>query len=86
MNQVEGLAYRDKQSYVPYDAIAAASFLFPEKVDQVMNRYDATIKLAGRSTRGEVIVNSKSPQYNVNIIENISDEEFKQILLWTADY
>lgn len=86
MNQVEELAYRGAQSYVNYDAIASACFLFPEEMIQEMNRYNATVELAGRNARGEIIVNPKSHQYNVNFIERISEEEFKLILLWTANY
>lgn len=86
LNEVEILPYRKKTNYHPHDAFTAASFLFPEKMIQKRNPYNATMELHGYYTRGEMFVNRQSTNYNVFIIEQISGDDFKKIMLWAANY
>lgn len=88
LNQVEEIAHTSygDEYYLSMDFFAVAAFLFPEKVVQTMTPYSATMELSGSLTRGQMIINHASKDYNVNVIEKISVEEFKKILLWTAHY
>lgn len=84
LNEIEIFPYRNEESYQPYDAFAAAAFLFPDRIIQKYSQYNATIELHGYYTRGEMFVNRQSTDYNVFIIEKISGDEFKKIMLWAA--
>lgn len=84
LNEIEKRPYRNETDYWPYDAITAAAFLFPEKIIQMWNQYHALMELHGYYTRGEMIVNRQSTDFNVFVIEQVSGEEFERIMLWAA--
>lgn len=88
LNKVEKIAYRivNETVYAPSDAFTSAAFLFREKIINVMKQHNVTMELQGFHTRGEMIVNHLSTDYNVNVIEGISETAFKKIMLWTANY
>lgn len=86
LNQAEQIAFLKGGFFWSYDAFAAAAFIFPKKVVKEMRSFNATIELSGRYTRGEMIVDSSSTEYNVNIIERISEKEVKRILLWATNF
>lgn len=84
LNEIEMLPYGKQTFYWPYDIFTAAAFLFPEKIIQKRNPYQAMMELHGYHTRGEMFVNRQSKDHNVIIIEKISDEDFKNTMLWAA--
>lgn len=86
LNEVEKIAYRNESVYLPFDTFTAAAFLFPNKMIVAQNQYNATMELSGRYTRGQMIVNRQSKEYNVKIIETISENTFQKLMLWAADY
>lgn len=86
LNEIEILPYRNKKIYDTYDTFTAAAFLFPERMIQKCNQYKALMELHGYYTRGEMFVNRQSTDYNVFIIEKICGDEFKKIMLWTANF
>lgn len=88
LNKVEILPYRTQAIYGPFDAFAVAAFLFPKKIIEKCNPYNATMELNENSnhTRGEMFVNHRSTDYNVFVIEKISSDAFKNIMLWAANY
>lgn len=86
LNKVEIIPYRDEKFGMPMDSFAAASFLFPEKVIKNMNKYNASVELEGRRTRGQMVIDHSSKDYNIKAIEKINVHEFKKIMLWTANY
>lgn len=86
LNEVDKIALKNEQLFLPADTFTSAAFLFPAKMIQVMNKYNATIELSGQQTRGAMVINHLSTDYNVNIIEKINGDEFKKIMLWTASY
>lgn len=86
LNEIEEIAMKNDDLFLPFDTFTAAAFLFPERMIKVMHQYNATMELTGSHTRGQLIVDFLSTDYNVNIIEKISEDEFKQIMLWTANY
>lgn len=77
-------AYNDT-NYLPFDTFTAASFLFPKNIIQKTIRLNATMELHGLYTRGEVIINRQSKETNALFIEKISEDDFKRIMLWTAE-
>lgn len=77
-------AYNDT-NYLPFDTFLAASFLFPSDMVQKTVRFNATMELHGRHTRGEVIINRMSKETNALFIEKISENDFKRIMLWAAE-
>lgn len=84
LNKIEKKALR--YDFKPYDAIAAAALLFPETTIETMNEYNATMELTGQYTRGQMFINPLSTDHNVKIIEKMSEDEFKKIMLWTANF
>lgn len=85
LNEVEGIALRNEKYYYSFDYFAAAAFLFPSIIRSI-KPYNATVELAGQLTRGEMITDPQSTDYNVNIIRRISGKQFKLIMLYTAYY
>lgn len=49
-----------------------------------MNRYHATVELDGVYTRGQMVFDRRSDNFNVTVIETVDEEEFKKTLLWSA--
>lgn len=86
LNEVDRIAFRNSTYFLPFDAFTSAAFLFPNKVITKSNRFDVIMELQGLYSRGQMIINHLSKEYNVNIIEEISEEEFKMSMLWTAYY
>lgn len=86
LNQIEKIAYRERSEFRPYDAMTSAAFLYSKQIIGEINQYNATIELAGHNTRGQLILDTSSKIYNVNIIQTISQTIFERILLWTAKY
>lgn len=64
--------------------MAAMAFVFPERSIKKVNPYRATIELHGDYTRGQMVIDHSSNSYNVAVIEEINEEEFKKILLWSV--
>lgn len=87
LTEIEKISYEayNETVYLPFDTFTAAAFLFPNDLIQKTNRYNATMELHGLYTRGQMIVNRQSKDTNVLIIEKISEDEFKRIMLWTAE-
>ncbi|XP_031639008.1 uncharacterized protein C1683.06c-like [Contarinia nasturtii] len=83
LNKVEQIAFRNSERFEPFDALLVASFLFPECIRQ-QNRYNATIELQGIHTRGQMVFDRSSSDYNVNVVEMVHEDKFKEILLWAA--
>lgn len=87
LTEIEKISYEayNETVYLPFDTFTAGAFLFPNDLIQKTNRYNATMELHGLYTRGQMIVNRQSKDTNVLIIEKISEDEFKRIMLWTAE-
>lgn len=86
LNEVDRIAFVNSVRFLPFDAFTSAAFLFPDKVITKSNRRNVIMELQGLYARGQMVIDHLSEDYNVNIIEEISEEEFKQIMLWTAHY
>lgn len=84
LNEVERIAFRNKQLYTPFDALLTAVFLFPETCIRTKHSYFGTVELHGHNTRGQMVFDRKSNNHNVNVIETVNEEEIKRILLWTV--
>lgn len=84
LNEVESIAFRNRTFFTPFDALLTAAFLFPEKCIRTQNRRRVTVELQGIHTRGQMVIDHRSSNYNVNVIEALDEEEFKKILEWTA--
>lgn len=84
LNEIERIRFRSRYSYVPYDALLTAAFLFPEKCIRIKNQYNATVELHGFHTRGQTVIDRSSSDHNVTIIEQMHEEEFKNSLIWTV--
>lgn len=89
MNPAEENCYipRNFQSWNPCDCLLVAAFLNPSKIIKKISRCHATIELAGFHTRGQVVIDHLgNEEENIHFIEIIDSEEFKKMILWTADY
>lgn len=84
LNEIERIRFRTRLTYVPYDALLAAVFLFPDKCIRTKNHYNATVELHGFHTRGQTVIDRCSTNHNVTIIEQVHEEEFKNSLVWTV--
>lgn len=63
-----------------------AAFLNPSKIIKKVSRCHATIELGGFHTRGQVVIDHLGKEEeNTVFIEIIDAEEFKKMILWTAD-
>lgn len=87
LNDAEIKAYSGEAKWLPCDSFLAALMLFPEEMIVSKSLWHATIELCGQHTRGQMVLdhlkNGENIE-NVQIIEEISDERFKQIALWTV--
>lgn len=86
LNEVEKFAFRNASIFKSFDSFTAASFLFPALVIEEKKRYNVTVELQGYLTRGQTIVNHLSHDFNANIIQKISETDYKRIMMWTANY
>ncbi|XP_055306455.1 nucleoside hydrolase-like [Sitodiplosis mosellana] len=84
LNEIERIRFRGRLSYVPYDALLTAVFLFPERCIRTKNQCNATVELHGSHTRGQTVIDRRNSNYNVTIIEQVYEEEFKNSLVWTV--
>lgn len=84
LNEVERIAFRDRNHFTPYDALLTAVFLFPEKCIKVKCKYHATVELHGLHTRGQMVLDLQNLIHNVTVIEHVHQDEFEKILYWTA--
>lgn len=85
LNEVERIAFQNRQLYTPFDALLVAIFLHPEKCIRTKNTYNATVELQGLHTRGQMILDRRSNKHNVSVIELLHEEEIKILLHWTAN-
>lgn len=85
LNEIEIKTYGNETEYAALDEFATASFLFPGKMIQEAQPYDATVLLNG-SVRSELVVNPLSKVDNVCIIRKVSAYQFKKIMEWAANY
>lgn len=83
LNEVERIAFRNRQIYTPFDALLVAIFLHPE-VARTKLFYNATVELQGIHTRGQMVFDRHSNEHNVSVIELLHEEEIKKLLQWTA--
>lgn len=86
LNEVEQIVYRNEVMFKSFDSFAAASFLFPASMIEKTQRYNVTVELQGFHTRGQTLINHQSHGFNANIIQKISENEYKRIMMWTANY
>lgn len=86
LNRIETLAYQNEPNYDTFDAFTVAAFLFPEKIIQKYSQYNASVELHDYFMRGKLHVSRQSADYNAFIIEKMSTNEFKKIILWAANY
>lgn len=87
LNEIDKIIYGrvNKNIFNPCDAFLTAVFLFPEKCVRAKQQYHATIELHGHYTRGQMVLDHiRKNDHNVTIVEALDEEEFKNILLWTA--
>lgn len=88
MNALDHKLYtsRDRIYFRPCDALLAAVFLCPELVE-VANEWHASVELAGRHTRGQLVLDHlKANTDNVRIVERINEELFKKMLQWVVGH
>lgn len=82
-NEIDSVAYKNFDSFVPCDAYLTAAFLFPKKCIRTKQQYHATIELQGVRTRGQVVIDhTHKNKSNVTIIETLYEEEVKNALLF----
>ncbi|XP_075158377.1 nucleoside hydrolase-like [Haematobia irritans] len=87
MNAVENAFLRPLgyAKWIVCDALAVVSFLFPELTITRSRLYYATIELAGRHTRGQMVLDHKrKDQGNTRVIMNLHKENYQTILSWTG--
>lgn len=84
LNQIEQIAYKNYERFIPCDAFLTAAFLFPECVRK-HEMYHVTVELHGNHTRGQMVLDHlKKKDQSVMIIQALHEEEFKKILYWTG--
>lgn len=88
LNEVERIANRksNRPSYYAADVATTAAFLFPKSIILDSKKSNVTVELHGSLTRGQTIAFENSPVTNVNVISKISEDEYKNSLLWAANY
>lgn len=86
LNEVEQIAFTPRNLFTPFDALLTAVFLFPERCIRTKNQYNATVELHGSHTLGQMVIDHRSDNHNVTVIEAVNEEEIKKILLWTASF
>lgn len=84
LTEIEAKTYKESQIYDPKDTFATASFLFPKIMVQKSSQYCATIILRG-SFRSVLVGNPSCEDSNVRMIQQVSANEFKNIMTWTAN-
>lgn len=73
-----------RQFFKPCDAILTAVSLSPE-VAEVTTDWHASVELHGQHTRGQLVLDHlRKRTANVRIVEKVSAEAFKALLLWTV--
>lgn len=88
LNTVEKKVWEKSRfmSWIPCDAILAATFLRPDIVMRSQNCH-ATVELHGTHTRGQVIIDHlKLKEPNVHLIEEVDTSILKEMLLWAAGH
>lgn len=85
MNEVDAIAYRNYDSFLPCDAFLTAVFVFPDKCIKTKSQNHATIELQGFHTRGQMVLDHKRRnKHNVTIIETLNEDEVKKALHFSA--
>lgn len=85
LNKAEKFVYLNRDNFWPCDAYLTAVLLFPDKCIKKQHRIYVTVELHGFHTRGQMILDHKRQNdYNVTIIELLSEDEIQKALLWTA--
>lgn len=84
LNTIEKIAYKDCTTFMPCDAFVTAAFLFPECIRK-KEQHHATVELHGHHTRGQMVLDHmRKKEHNVTVVQELHEEEFKKILVWTA--
>ncbi|XP_059223349.1 pyrimidine-specific ribonucleoside hydrolase RihA [Stomoxys calcitrans] len=87
MNAVENAFLRPLgyAKWIVCDAMAVVSFLFPNMTIVKSRLYHATIELAGRHTRGQMVLDHKrKDQGNTRVIMDLHKDNYRKILSWTG--
>lgn len=84
LNEVERISHRDKTHFTPSDALLSAVFLFPDKCIKTKRKYNATVELHGFYTRGQMVLDRKTSNCNVTVVEELHEQEFKIALQLAA--
>lgn len=84
LKEIDQITYRNSMYCTPFDALLIACILYPEKCIKTKREHRATVELQGLSTRGQMVLDRKSTDYNVTVIELMHQDEFEKVLKWTA--
>lgn len=81
---MEFKAFRDFANYIPCDALVTSLFIHPGLAVE-SSEWHAVVELTGTETRGQVVLDHlKENKNNARIVERVSEEDLKTILMWTA--
>lgn len=89
LNRVEEACVfnRGSKNWTECDVLLIACFLFPEAVIKKRSYFNATVELHGWETRGQMILDHKRlNEDNCLIIQDVNQNKYKEILLWTAGH
>lgn len=77
---------RIKGNFIPCDAYATACFMIPRMIKKMVNCH-VTVELAGKHTRGQMIIDHKQIEKpNAFVIQEIDTEMFKSFLMWLCGH
>ncbi|XP_055637463.1 nucleoside hydrolase-like [Toxorhynchites rutilus septentrionalis] len=86
LNEVERKCYHEWMMWMPCDAFVAAAFVQPNIVTRAEN-FHVDIELAGTLTRGQMVLDHlRHNEENTRIIDKINCEQFRLLMLYTADH
>lgn len=84
LNRIEYKAFRNFTHYIPCDALVTCSFIHPGMITKASD-WHVTVELHGRETRGQLVLDHlRNNETNARIIEQISQEDMKSMLLWVC--
>lgn len=84
LNRIEYKAFRHFTHYIPCDALVSSLFIHPGMVTKASD-WHVTVELNGRETRGQLVLDHlRNNDYNARIIEQISEDDMKSMLLWVC--
>lgn len=86
LNPVEYKAFRNFSGYIPCDAMVACLFVHPEVIVK-SSQWHVTVELNGKETRGQMVLDHlQQNKTNASIIERVSEEDIKKIMLWVCGH